>query len=430
MGFAASIRGREKRNKSMVWWENQFLKVKKQRLYLGGTAASTIAKEFGTPLFVYSRAQILANYRRLAEAFAGQTNMNRRICYAMKANPNRRILKILKAAGAWIDAVSPGEVKEAIAAGFPPEKILFTGTSVSVEDLRQAFALNGLIVNVDAIEQLDIMKQVLSHWFSNKKIRVSVRWNPGIGCGFNPKVMTAGKKSLNGIPIKFGVEETKVLPAFKKAAEFGFIPVGFHQHLGSGWAKEDFPIVARAVDKMIRKAVELEKEGFPLEFLDFGGGFGPRYTKEQEAFSVDRYAQYICRQIQKSGLHVKAIAVEPGKFLVADAGVLLLRVEYIKESYGNLFACVNGGTFNTLPRPAIYAEVHHEIVNCSRVNARGQARITVAGNLCETGDVFDKEIALPVPEPGDILAVLCAGAYARSMASNFNLRPIPREIVI
>jgi diaminopimelate decarboxylase len=414
----------------MVWWENQFLKVKGQRLFLGGTAASTIAKEFGTPLFVYSRAQMLANYRRLAEAFAGKTDLNRRICYAMKANSNHRILKILKAAGAWIDAVSPGEVKEAIDAGFPPEKILFTGTSVSLKDFREAFAVDGLIVNIDAIEQLDIMKQVLNHWFRNKKIRVSIRWNPGIGRGFNPKVITAGKKSVNRTPIKFGVEETKVLPAFKKAAEFGFNPVGFHQHLGSGWVKEDIAVVARAVGKMVRKAVELEKEGFPLEFLDFGGGFAPRYTKEQKAFSVDSYAQYICRQIQKSGLHIKAIAIEPGKFLVADAGVLLLRVEYIKESYGNLFACVNGGTFNALPRPAIYAEAYHEIVNCSRVNAGEKARITIAGNICETGDVFAKGIVLPVPKPGNILAVLCAGAYARSMASNFNLRPIPREIVI
>ena len=125
-----------------------------------------------------------------------------------------------------------------------------------------------------------------------------------------------------------------------------------------------------------------------------------------------------------------AIAIEPGKFLVGDAGVLLLRVEYIKKSYGNLFACVDGGTFNTVPRPAIYTQAQHHIVNCAHVEAKHLEKITVPGNLCETGDVFRKEIWMPTPRNGDILALLCAGAYCRSMASNFNLREIPKEVVV
>jgi len=414
----------------VAWWENEFLKVKRQRLYLGGRAASALAKKFGTPLFVYSRARILANYRRLAAALAGETDAEGRICYAMKANPNRRLLKILKAAGAWIDAVSPGEVEEALAAGFSPEKILFTGTSVGAEDLRKTLAVDGLVVTIDALEQIDLMKRVRDRWFRNKKILVSLRWNPGLGRGFNPKVITAGKRSLDGTPIKFGIEETKILAAFEKAAESGFVPVGLHQHLGSGWVKEFFPLVARAVDKMVRQASELERRGFALEFLDFGGGFGPRYSKEEEAFPIQKYVKYICQSIRSSGLRLKTIILEPGKYLVADAGILLLSVAYVKESYGNLFACVNSGTFNSLPRPAIYSQAHHEIVNCSHVDGERKVPVTIAGNLCETGDVFGKEILMPVPKPGDILAVLDTGAYARSMASNFNLRPIPKEIII
>ena len=414
----------------MAWWENRFLNIRRGKLYLGDRPATAIAEEFGTPLLVYSREQILANFRKLAESFAVRADTDVHICYAMKANSDRRILRILKAAGARIDAVSPGEAREALAAGFPAGKILFTGTSAGADDMRAAFAVDGLTVTIDALEQIDLMKRVRDRWFRDKKIRVCLRWNPGIGLGFNPKAITAGNRSSDGTPIKFGIEEAKVLEAFDRAAKAGFVPVGLHQHLGSGWLREDFSMAARAVDRMIGMAVQLAGLGYALEFLDFGGGFGPRYTKDQHPFPIDRYAAHICRQVERSGLWPKFIFVEPGKFLVADAGVLLLRVEYVKESYGNVFACVNGGTFNTLPRPAIYAQAQHQVLHCSRVDGRPKDQITIAGNLCETGDVFAKEIPLPRPKSGDILAVLHAGAYARSMASNFNLRPIAREIVI
>ena len=414
----------------MPWRQHCYLSVKNDVLYIGKSSAPALAGRYGTPLFIYSRSQVLANYRKLAAALAGPPGPDVRIFYAMKANPHPGLLQTLKSAGAWIDAVSPGEVQAALQAGFPPGRILFTGTSVSENDLRQVFALDGPTVNIDALQQLDLMKDVRDRSFQKKKIRVSVRWNPGIGSGFNPKVITAGKRSPDGTPIKFGVEEAEVLAAFEKARRFGFIPVGLHQHLGSNWVKKDYPLVARAVDRLVLKAAELERHGFPLEFLDFGGGFGPRCVQEQQAFPIENYGGHIRRQVRSAGLKPQAIAVEPGRYLVAEAGVLLLRVVYLKKSYGNLFACVDGGTFNTLPRPAIYAGARHEVVNACRVNGRPKARLTVAGHLCETGDVFGKDVLLPAPRRGDVLAVLCAGAYARSMASNFNLRPIPREILI
>jgi diaminopimelate decarboxylase len=347
----------------------------------------------------------------------------------MKANPHRGILRLLRGRGAWIDAVSPCEVETAMKAGFPAERILFTGTSVSRADLRAVFAIDGLTVNIDAAEQLAVMSEVKCD-FPKKTIRVSVRWNPGVGRGINSRVITAGKRSSDGTPIKFGVEAKKVLDVFRGAKKMGFRPIGLHQHLGSGWVREDFGMVRTAVDLMVRKAREIEKAGFPLEFLDFGGGFGPRYHKSRSVFPVEDYIAYLTGAVARSGLSVKALAIEPGKYMVADAGVLLLGVEYVKESYGNIFACVDGGTFNTVPRPAIYLSAHHEIVNAGRVEGPHKARITVAGNLCETGDVFGRERSMPLPESGDVLAVLCAGAYCRSMASNFNLREIPREILI
>ncbi len=413
----------------MNWWETEFVAVKDNKLRIAGHDVAELAERYGTPLYIYGKDRILERYARLDDAFAGQTDLETRICYAMKANPHKGILRLLRARGAWIDAVSPCEVETALKAGFPAERILYTGTSVSRTDLRSVFAVDGLTVNIDAAEQLDLMDEVRRE-FPGQAIRVSVRWNPGIGRGFHPKAITAGKRSSDGTPIKFGVEGAKVLQVFATARKMGFRPVGLHQHLGSGWVREDFGMVRTAVDRMVRKAREIEKAGFPLEFLDFGGGFGPRYLKSRDVFPVEEYIAYLTKAVARSGLAVKALAIEPGKYMVGDAGVLLLGVEYVKESYGNIFACVDGGTFNTVPRPAIYLSAHHEIVNAGQVDGPHKARITVAGNLCETGDVFGRERSMPLPGSGDVLAVLCAGAYCRSMASNFNLREIPREILL
>ncbi len=414
----------------MSWWENEFLSARANRLYCGEAAAEDLAEAHGTPLYVYGRSRILANLTRLRSAFAAATALETRICYAMKANAQAGILGLLAAQGAWIDAVSPGEVEAALAAGFPPARILYTGTSVSAEDLRRVFAIDGLTVNIDALEQLEVMREVAESGTVRQPIRVSVRWNPGVGRGFNPRVITAGRRSIDGTPVKFGVEEKKVLPTFAGARALGFNPVGLHQHLGSGWVREDLPAVRDAVDRMVRQAAALERAGFPLEFLDFGGGFGPRYARGQTLFPVERYAAYIGRQVARAGLKIKALAVEPGKYLVGDAGVLLLRVAYVKESYGNIFACVDGGTYNTVPRPAIYLQAHHEVINASNIARGRRIKVTVAGHLCETGDVFGRERTMPWPKRGDLLAVLTAGAYCRSMASTFNLREIPPEVLV
>jgi diaminopimelate decarboxylase len=413
----------------MNWWETEFVSVRDNKLRIAGHDVTELAERYGTPLYIYGKDRILERYAHLDDAFAGHTDLETRICYAMKANPHKGILRLLRARGAWIDAVSPCEVETALKAGFPAERILYTGTSVSRTDLRSVFAVDGLTVNIDAFEQLDLMDEVRRE-FPGQAIRVSVRWNPGIGRGFHAKAITAGRRSSDGTPIKFGVEAKKVLDVFARAKRMGFRPVGLHQHLGSGWVREDFGMVRTAVDRMVRKAREIEKAGFPLEFLDFGGGFGPRYLKSRGVFPVEEYIAYLTKAVARAGLAVRALAIEPGKYMVGDAGVLLLGVEYVKESYGNIFACVDGGTFNTVPRPAIYLSAHHEIVNAGQVDGPHKARITVAGNLCETGDVFGRERSMPLPGSGDVLAVLCAGAYCRSMASNFNLREIPREILL
>jgi diaminopimelate decarboxylase len=414
----------------MAWWENHFLRIEEGKLYLGNKKASAIADEQGTPLFVYSKNQVLSNLHGIRRLFPSNPPFQPRICYAMKANAHPQLLKILGQEGVWIDAVSPGEVDRARELNFPGKNILFTGTSVSQKDIERIFEQDDVTVTIDACEQLDLMEEVKEQHFKHKNIKVAIRWNPGIGRGFSPKTITAGSKSPDGTPVKFGIEETKVLPAFAKASACGFIPVGLHQHLGSGWIAEDFEVIKLAVKKMVQKAQEVQKHGFTLEFLDFGGGFGPRYSREQKIFPLERYIAFITENILRAGLEIKAVALEPGKYLVADAGVLLLRVVYTKESYGNLFACVDAGTYTSVPRPALYSQARHPIINCSRCASKKNVKVTVAGNLCETADVFGQEILMPPPKRGDVLAVLVAGAYCRSMASRFNLRDIPKEILI
>ncbi|MCR4396087.1 MAG: diaminopimelate decarboxylase [Candidatus Saccharicenans sp.] len=415
----------------MNWWENEFLKAKNNRLLLENQSAETIARKYGTPLYVYSRKQVLRNLASLKEAFSSApTGLEVRIAYALKANPHKAILKTLLKKGCWIDAVSPAEVETALKAGFPENRIMFTGTSISLKDFERILKHPEVTINIDAYEQIELLAEARRKMRRKKPVRVSVRWNPGLGRGFCSKTVTAGERSSDGTPIKFGVEEARVIEAFKKLKQLGFEAVGLHQHLGSGWTEEDFPVAIKAVDRMIKKARELKKAGFNLEFLDFGGGFGPKYRAEQRLFPLAEYAAYILDKVESSKLDLKAITVEPGKYLVANAGVLLMKVEYVKKSYRNLFACVNAGTYNTVPRPVIYEEAYHEIVNASCVNGQQKEKITVAGHLCETGDVFGVERLMPIPKRGHIMAVLMAGAYCHSMASNFNFRLIPKEILL
>ena len=412
------------------WWVNEFISMRANRLQLGGTSAESLAAAYGTPLFVYGRVRLEANYRKVERAFRECSPWPGRIFYAVKANPNRVLLRLLRRLGASIDAVSPGEVRLALETGFPPERILFTGTSLSEQDLESVMAVEGLTINIDAEAQLERMAGLKRRRFQDRRFRVSVRWNPGLGLGFDARAVTAGGRSTDGTPVKFGIEGKKLPALFRRAGELGFLPAGLHQHIGSGWTLKDYGVARRAVRAMTAAASALAKYGFPIEFIDFGGGFSPRYSRADRPFPVEHYIKDIASACRGAGLAPAFIGLEPGKFLAADVGVLLLRVEYLKESFGNLFACVNGGTYNTVPRPVIYGQAYHEIVNAGRVEGPPRKRLTVAGNLCETGDVFGVDRLLPVPRPGDILAVLNAGAYCRSMASNFNLREIPKEIVI
>ena len=401
-----------------MWWQSAgHLDVKENRLFVAGLSAEALAKQFGTPLFVYNGDRVVENFRAIRAAFAEQ-GAKPRIHYAVKANSRLALLRLLQKEGAFVDAVSPNEVELALKAGFPRERVLFTGTSVSDDELKQLIEA-GVVINIDSFSQMRRMKGL------GFRGRASIRWNPGFGAGAHSHTITAGKF------IKFGIPESQIEPAFLQAKAMGLDIVGLHQHIGSGWLGKDVDVFLDTVGRTIAVAEKAELLlGKRLEFVDFGGGPGIRYRREQAAFPLEKYAKGIVSKMNASGLKA-GIAIEPGRSIVGDAGVLLCEVNTVEEKNVPVIG-VNSG-FNNLIRPAFYGSFH-EIVVCGNVNGVCTKNFLVAGNLCESGDVFNENREtlreLPVPDEKGIIAILNAGAYGFEMGSNYNSRGLPACVLV
>jgi diaminopimelate decarboxylase len=401
-----------------MWWEaDGHLEVRNNRLFIAGVEATKLASKYGTPLFVYNGNRVIDNFSRLKNAFAS-FGVVPRIHYSVKANSHLAILGLLLKQGSWVDAVSPNEARLALKAGFPRQRILFTGTSVSNSDLKQLIQM-GVRVNIDSFSQMQRMADL------GFRGEASIRWNPGRGAGHHGHTITAGKF------IKFGIPEERIAEAFSKARELGLNIVGLHQHIGSGWLGKDVNVFLQMVGKTIEVAERAaEILGKSLEFVDFGGGPGIPYSASQEQFPVKEYARGILEKMRARNLKAE-IAIEPGRYIVGDAGILLVEVNTVEEKNIPIIGVDSG--FNHLIRPAFYGS-HHEIVLCNNVGGRGRGRFMVAGNLCESGDVFNESKEelreLPLPEEGDTLAILNAGAYGYVMASNYNSRAKPACVLL
>lgn len=409
-----------------MWWEvPNHLEVRNGELYIAGKSAARLGREFGTPVYLYNGRRIVENYRRFYNAVKRYTDREVRVYYAMKANSNVDILGLLKREGAWVDVVSPEEAERALSAGFSSERILFTGTSVSNGDLKKITDM-GIMVNIDSVSELKRLRG-----FRKRGMEVSIRMDPGInGSGHSWKVTTAGRRS-HSVPIKFSIPENEIVNAALMCESYSFRLAGLHEHIGSNWrTKPEINEFINSVDLMLAKAKQVSNAlKHDLGFLDLGGGPGVRYMKSQREFPLDEYAKLVCGRIEDSHLGVEAIAFEPGRYIVADSGIMLMEVVDIKERYGDLIAGVNSG-FNHMARVAMYGS-YHEIINCSKANEKATTRVVIAGNLCETGDVFTREPRrMPKPEEGDILAIHNAGAYGYTMASKYNLRTLPKEVVL
>lgn len=364
------------------------------------------AASFDTPLYLYDAAVIRRRCRTLRSALPSAS-----FHYACKANANAELLNIIRSEGLGVEAVSPGELRAARAAGFRKNQISFTSSNLTENELRFA-ARNAGVVHLDSLRQLEL-------WGENKLgKKISVRLNQGIGSGHHAHVVTGGLES------KFGVTLADLPRAQALAKKYGLAITSLHQHIGSNVL--DARILLAAAEKLFETARKIPG----VTHLDFGGGFGVPYNGERP-LDIVRFARgfrALAKRFEKdTGRHM-TYSFEPGRYVVAESGFLLAEVVDIKKTSRRTFVGVNAGALNLLLRAILYG-AHHEIENISRPNAR-RARVSVAGNICESSDIFAKNRSIPMPKIGDVLAIRNAGAYVMSMASRYNLRELPREVVI
>lgn len=389
----------------------------KGHLTIGGADAVDLADRYGTPLYVIDEMRIRDNYRRLYRAFSERYSRFQ-IFYACKANTGLAVMRILEEEGSGIDAVSPGEIYTSLMAGFEPERILYTGNNVTDSELR--FAVDaGVMINVDSRSQLRRLAEI-----APEGLRISFRVNPLVGAGHHEHCITGGEMS------KFGIMESEAAEVYSLAVDMGFEPVGIHAHIGSGILDPE-PFML-AVESLMDIAGRVSEEsGVEFDFIDFGGGLGIPYRPEEEPLDIEEFASRITglfrKKLSEYGLGKPVMCLEPGRYIVGDASYLLTRVNTVKESYRR-FAGVDAG-FNTLLRPAMYGSYHHILV-ADRPLDEAVEEIDIAGNVCESGDLFARDRKLPEIHEGDVLVVMNAGAYAFSMASQYNSRPRPAEVLV
>jgi diaminopimelate decarboxylase len=386
-------------------------------LFFSGVSAMELSEKFDTPLYVVSERRIRENYRRLHNSLA-RNYEKVRVYYAAKANSNLSLLKILETEGAYLDAVSPGEVSMALTTGFPPDHILFTGTSVRNDELK-FLTDSHITINVDSLSQLDRLLKI-----TVPKV-LSVRVNPEIGAGHHEHCITAGKNT------KFGLWENDALKAYKTAKKAGVKRFGIHMHVGSGVLDVE-PFVL-ALDKLLSVAQKAHDEtDVSFEFVDMGGGLGVPYKPEDKeldlAFFSGEMLSLFKSKIDEYDLGEPFFCVEPGRYLVCDASILLTTVNTVKVTPFKKFINVDAG-FNTLVRPTMYGS-YHQVLVANKLGALEEETYDVVGPVCESGDVLAKDRWLPKIEEGDLLAVLNTGAYGYSMSSQYNARPRAAEVLV
>jgi diaminopimelate decarboxylase len=385
-------------------------------LIIDGGSSNQLADEYDTPLFVYSENRIRTNVNLLKKAVQKHYPKTR-ILYACKANTNVSILKVFREEGVEIDAVSLGEAFLAQEAGFRPDEILFTGTSVREDELSNLVEA-GYRINIDSVSQMTRLLQI------GVPKTISVRVNPEMGAGHHEHVITAGPD------VKFGIWESQAPEAYRMALEAGVSNFGIQMHIGSGIM--DVSNFIKAVNRLLEIARHVKDEtGIVFDFIDIGGGIGVPYKPNEEEINLASFFEhlfgFIEEKLDELGLGHPEIWLEPGRYLVAESGVLLTRVTTTKSSPGKEFVGVDAG-FNTLIRPAMYGSYHH-IHSASGLNEPAH-KYTVYGPLCESGDIFARDRMIPKVNEGDLLAIMNAGAYGFSMSSHYNSRPKAAEVMV
>jgi diaminopimelate decarboxylase len=397
---------------SALWWVRPGLEARDGRLTIAGEDAEALARQHGTPLFVYDRFRFAENARRLAAALDG-AGLRHRLRFALKAHPDPRVLEVLRGL-VGIDACSPGEVTRALECGWAPDEISFTGTNVSERDLDVLLAAP-IHINVDAISQVERLGR------RAPGRTIGLRINPGAGAGYHPGLAYSGER-----PTKFGIYEDRIPEALAAAARHDLTIDTIHFHAGSGWlGEEGLAAFEEALVRVARIAAELMADGHPITEVNVGGGLGVPARWAEHPVDLDAYAAAIARHLGPLDV---AVGCEPGDHIAKDTAILLGEVVTVEDRGGTRFVGLDLG-WNVNCSYFIYRYAQ-EIVVCRSADAPRTEIVTVAGHINEAGDVFAEDYPLQPVAEGDIVAILNAGGYHEAMSSTHCLRPMAEAIFL
>jgi diaminopimelate decarboxylase len=390
-----------------------YSKVSSEKKFFGNTNPVRLAEEYGTPLYLYNEIILRRRCRELKRLISYK---NFTVNFSPKANGNLELIKIIRSEGLKVDAMSPGEIYVNLLAGYRPEEILYISNNVSGDEFR--YAINeGVKISVDSVSQLELFGRI------NPGGKVAFRLNPGVGAGHHEKVITGGQKT------KFGIELSSITEVKRISAEYNLKIAGINQHIGSLFMDGDVYLQSAA------SILSIARQFDDLEFIDLGGGFGIPYNKQADQARLDltslgeKLSDVIHSWVKEYGKEIE-FKIEPGRYIVAESGILLGKVNAVKKNYRTKYVGTDLG-FNVLIRPVMY-DSHHdvEIYRKTGVPSLKNETVSIAGNICETGDIIAKDRNLPEIFEDDILGILDSGAYGYSMCSNYNNRLRPVEVLI
>ncbi|MCC6140427.1 MAG: diaminopimelate decarboxylase [Nitrospira sp.] len=382
-------------------------------LYCEQVPVSRIAKEVGTPCYIYSHATLIRHFHAYDKAFK---NIPHVVAFAMKANSNLAILRVMAKEGSGVDIVSGGELFRALQAGVPPDKIVFAGVGKDAGEISEALKAGILMFNVESSAEIRAINDVAAS--IGKRARIALRINPDVDPKTHPYISTGMKKS------KFGIAADRALEEYKMAASLSHIDVvGVHAHIGSQLT-EVTPFVD-SLKKVVGLIGTLKSQGIDIRYLNIGGGLGITYSEEKPPLPQD-LSDAISPIIANLGL---TLVMEPGRVIVGNAGILVTKALYLKEGEAKSFVIVDAA-MNDLIRPSLYG-AYHEIkpVN-EEAGRRAKQQVDIVGPVCESGDFLAKDRLLAAVKPGELMAVMSAGAYGFVMASNYNSRPRVPEVLV
>ena len=382
---------------------------KNKALYAESVAVTDLMVEYGSPLYIYSRGQIVSNWQQFDQAFGDHPHL---ICYAVKANSNLGVLNVLAKLGSGFDIVSIGELERVIAAGGKPGRCVFSGVSKTETEIQRALELGIYCFNVESAAELDRVESVAK--LMSTKAPISIRVNPDVDANTHPYIATGLKEN------KFGVSVDRSLALYKKAEFSKHLDVfGLDYHIGSQ-ITEVSPFI-EALEKALELISQLKAEGIKMSHIDIGGGVGIAYN-EEKTINIEKYIQSVLDKVGDL-----EVILEPGRAIVGNAGIFVTQVEYLKQSGVKSFAIIDGA-MNDLQRPSLYGSYHQAIA--VEDNSKGiKDTWDLVGPICETGDFLAKDRELTL-EQGDYIALMSAGAYGFVLSSNYNSRPRVAEVMV